>query len=868
MFSTLALAVPASADEPAGVSVVSAASAENGDDEHGHDDHSGDQYGDDGHDHSAAELDPDQVNPDGNALGPNAEVYWANKDYVEYQPPAEWQMESEERLGLMAVDETLVHKLRVVYFTKQGSEPSNPATDQQLRNFFEGPTGSISRYWSDQTNGAISLEVQDITRMSVPSTFNCVGNSGGDVANNIGYLWARAKTQVIPERNLQAREHIMVVWPDISGSSCTFGLAGAPSQASLNHGGFVFAKFGGDGQPMYLSANGFSHEFGHNLGLLHSHGVYCTDGNGESENDRGCTHDEYGDYFDTMGRNDDGGIPQISTSAKDKLGVLARTVTTVTMTSGTREFTLEPLNTNPNANADDNGIESVKVVDPANGRPYYVELRAQSTDWRAVPFGWVGFPNTSVNPRDSNNNLLWPRPLTSDYGVRILRIGTESSQGGHALAGGRLGQNPITMQSGSVSRNVWLPGEEFVTRTGNIRIQVVSKASDNTSAVVRISLPDSQSPVISGATNRTIEARSVPTFDVRAGVAAIDDGDGDLTAQMVVSGSVNVNVPGIYVVSYTVKDLANNAAQVYRTITVVDTTRPVLTVPGNTDLALGASFDPRAGVSASDTVDGNLTDAVAITGQVNTSVPGEYTLTYSVADSSSNAATATRSVRVLEPVVIDPGTPGGGDTGGGDKPGAVEPGVLTQTGPNRYETAYGRAISIPVRVGTAAQAVTGTVTVRVGTRLIGSVPVRGGSATAVLPATLKTGTHQVSLAFLATGSTVPVTRVVQLRVRPAATAVKVSAPKRAKVGTRLRVRAKVTATGATVAPKGSLRVYVGKKRVATVKVKSGRVQVIKLKAGALPKRLRGKSVKVTVRYAGTQNFRNAKSKTLKVAVRR
>ena len=53
------------------------------------------------------------------------------------------------------------------------------------------------------------------------------------------------------------------------------------------------------------------------------------------------------------------------------------------------------------------------------------------------------------------------------------------------------------------------------------------------------------------------------------------------------------------------------------------------------------------GATASDTLDGNLTGAITISGTVNTGTPGIYTLTYTVSDTAGNAATPlTRTVTV------------------------------------------------------------------------------------------------------------------------------------------------------------------------------------------------------------------------------
>ncbi len=76
-----------------------------------------------------------------------------------------------------------------------------------------------------------------------------------------------------------------------------------------------------------------------------------------------------------------------------------------------------------------------------------------------------------------------------------------------------------------------------------------------------------------------------------------------------------------------------------------DTTAPVITLNGASTMrvAQGATFtDP--GATAVDDVDGNVT--VSVSGSVDTSTVGTYTLTYSATDAAGNTATKTRKVTV------------------------------------------------------------------------------------------------------------------------------------------------------------------------------------------------------------------------------
>ena len=76
-----------------------------------------------------------------------------------------------------------------------------------------------------------------------------------------------------------------------------------------------------------------------------------------------------------------------------------------------------------------------------------------------------------------------------------------------------------------------------------------------------------------------------------------------------------------------------------------DTTAPVITLNGDASvsLAIGATYTD-AGASATDAVDGTL--PITLVNPVDTSVPGEYTVSYTATDSAGNASTSTRTVKV------------------------------------------------------------------------------------------------------------------------------------------------------------------------------------------------------------------------------
>ena len=103
----------------------------------------------------------------------------------------------------------------------------------------------------------------------------------------------------------------------------------------------------------------------------------------------------------------------------------------------------------------------------------------------------------------------------------------------------------------------------------------------------------------------------VDSADVELGATATDNYDGDLTASIVIDASaVDTAVVGSYVVTYDVTDSEGNAAtQVIRTVNVVDTTAPVITLVGdNPQVIEVGSLYVEQGATAFDTGDGDLTD--------------------------------------------------------------------------------------------------------------------------------------------------------------------------------------------------------------------------------------------------------------------
>lgn len=207
---------------------------------------------------------------------------------------------------------------------------------------------------------------QDVNNFYLENSFNKVGLSG-DV-----YGW-----YTLP----------------LTSSACdAFGIRDAANAAAAAHGAdlssyahFIYAfpqnacGFSGSGtiggNPTYMWINGdpaakvIAHEFGHNLGLYHSHAWEC----GATSLGGDCTSLEYGDTFDVMGDTD--GLAHFNAFQKEQLGWLASDgdASIVTIETG-GVYLLSPYESsggNPKA------LKVLKSVDPTTGKKtwYYIERR-------------------------------------------------------------------------------------------------------------------------------------------------------------------------------------------------------------------------------------------------------------------------------------------------------------------------------------------------------------------------------------------------------------------------------------------------------------------------------------------------------------
>ena len=198
-----------------------------------------------------------------------------------------------------------------------------------------------------------------------------------------------------------------------------------------------------------------------------------------------------------------------------------------------------------------------------------------------------------------------------------------------------------------------------------------------------------EKPTITGAEKVEIESGTV--FNLLQGVTATDAKGRNL--QVNVTGDLNLNPEEDtkYTLTYSATDKYGKTTEVQREVSVKVNKAPVINGADNKVINIGESFNPKAGVTVTDDRDENLTSQLSIDGKVNTAVPGEYKLNYSVTDSGNKTTKLQRTVRVNRAPIVS-----GNDSAIVIKSGTVVTEEMILGGINiTDETSYTTSVTVP-----------------------------------------------------------------------------------------------------------------------------------------------------------------------------
>ena len=191
---------------------------------------------------------------------------------------------------------------------------------------------------------------------------------------------------------------------------------------------------------------------------------------------------------------------------------------------------------------------------------------------------------------------------------------------------------------------------ESTVDTGNIGEYIVTYScvdgSGNSATQVSrtVIVEDTTPPTIMLVGSASIMVNTGVTYnDLGAICTDLVDDSPILTSE----NSVDANNVGEYTVTYSCLDNSGNSATVLRTVIVKDDTPPTIMLIGSDSITItinGAYNE--LGATCVDKTDGDLTDSITITTDMNTLISGTYHTTYTCMDSANNSVYVIRNIIV------------------------------------------------------------------------------------------------------------------------------------------------------------------------------------------------------------------------------
>ena len=165
-----------------------------------------------------------------------------------------------------------------------------------------------------------------------------------------------------------------------------------------------------------------------------------------------------------------------------------------------------------------------------------------------------------------------------------------------------------------------------------------------------VKVTDKEKPTITLKGNKNTDVCPNSKYK-EEGYEAKDNYDKDLTKKVKVKTYKDKII-------YTVKDSSSNEAKVVRKLTYQDKTKPEIQLNEEQiiNLTVGNKYEEK-GAKSIDNCDGDISDKIEITGNVDTSKAGTYEINYKSVDSHKNENTVTRKVNIIEYSQTD-GVPG------------------------------------------------------------------------------------------------------------------------------------------------------------------------------------------------------------------
>ena len=184
-------------------------------------------------------------------------------------------------------------------------------------------------------------------------------------------------------------------------------------------------------------------------------------------------------------------------------------------------------------------------------------------------------------------------------------------------------------------------------KIGNYYVDYSLKIGGKTLHVRRnVKVIDDINPVIKLKGEQIIKI-SINKQYIEPGYTAIDEYDGDITNKVQITGEIDAENYGEYVLTYKATDNSNNQTEVNRIIKVVDEIKPkIICDQEELKIKQGTQIDTQC--KAQDNYDGDITKEMKIIGDYDINTPGTYNIQYQVKDAAGNETTKDYKIIVEE----------------------------------------------------------------------------------------------------------------------------------------------------------------------------------------------------------------------------